>query len=224
MILYYNQYFLDRDVDNKGYEKYVEEYKEILNIETLPLFITHFKKLYTHENYNYFLKYILSLLKEWIMTNEYFSYAFLNKLKKIISWYKLENKLNNVEISYIQELESIIFNKNRNIKNITTEFTLYKDKKKFFLRKEEIYYYFDNVNVKFSNDQSFSEIILLITTNHLVFLNNSNFIKIKFDDIKEYKLKLPKEIILVYKDIDINITSNEIKTIYVSFERVFYGK
>lgn len=221
---YNNQYFFNRNVDEQGYKKYIKEYSNILNINTLPLFTTHFKKLYNYNNYEYYLKYVLSLIKRWILINEFLSYSFLNKLKKIISWYDLDEKLNNVELSYIQELESIIFNKNRNLKNITTEFTLYKDKKSFFSRKEQIFYFFDNVDVILSEEQKYKNIIVLISMDHIVFLYDSNFIKLKFNDINSYKLKLPYELIIYYKNNSIKIKSEEIKTLYVSFERVFYGK
>ncbi len=221
---YNNQYFFNRDTDQEGYEKYINEYSDILNIRTLPLFLTHFKNLYNHKNYQYYLKYILSLIKRWIFINEFLSYSFLNKLKNIIHWYNLYEKLNNVELSYIQEIESIVFNKNRNLKNITTEFTLFKEKSFIFSRKEEIFYLFENVDIFISNDQRYENIITLITLNHIVFLYQSNFIKIKFDDIYTYKLNLPNEIIIYYKDKVIKIKSSEIKNIYVSFERVFYGK
>lgn len=225
MLIKENKYFFDRTViDLKSYKEYSKITSLLLNKENILNFNIKKNKLYSENEFDFFLKYVLNTIKKWILKNEFLSYSYISRLKKIITKFDLFDKLNNVEKSYLYLIESIIFNKNRNLKNISSEFILYKNYRKFFLKKEDIFYYFDNIDVKIFNNDTYKKINFLISSDHIIFLFNGNFLKIPFIKISSYKLKLPNQIIFEYNEKQISVFSDEIESIYVSFERVFYGK
>lgn len=197
-------------------KKYLEKLTNSLNVKKLRYW--NWKKTYNFLNINFEKEYIgyrFQILKEWIQQNQRYSPDFVNSLNEIISILSLENYLTTQEKNYINEFTSVLFAKNRNIKNLIVDFHLNE--------KEEVWYTYDILGIYEKNEKYKlikNNIQIFLTNQRIIFASNGEIYKeINIYDISNVKLK--------NNTIEINanqnnyfIVCNEINTVYVSIERV----
>ena len=188
-------FFTRKIKDQNKYNEYVLKISKIFNLENLDKFKTHFFNLYNYDELDEYITYSFSLLKEWSKINFRYTNYFLDKLKSILKWYKLDKFLSNQEKQYLTYIESTVFNKNRNLKNLSTIVNIPKRNIFFKYWFEQIFYLFDDVNININNDKYKGK--LLISEFGVILLFESSFYyKIDFKNIIDYKISYLDGIII----------------------------
>lgn len=196
--------------------EYLEKLSNFLNVRKLSHW--NWKKTYNFLDINFEQEYIgyrFQVLKEWIQENQRYTSNFVNSLNEIISILSLENYLTTQEKNYINEFTSVLFAKNRNIKNLIVDFQLHE--------KEEVWYTYDILGV-YEKTEKYK----LIKNNIQIFLTNQRIIFASSGEIyKEIDIHSISGVKLKNNAIEINVNQNnyfiicnEINTVYVSIERV----
>lgn len=198
-------------------KSYLESLSKILNVNKLN-FLTR-RKVYRHYNINFeaeYLAYRFQILKKWIEINQSYDQKFVNGLFEIISILCLENDLTIQEQNYLNEFKSVVFAKNRNIKNLIVDFKL--------MPKEEIWYTYEILELFRIDDNSYKPVckktqIYLSNQRTIVAQSGHIYLSLDYGQITSIKLKNNLLEITGTKGTYL-VVADEITTLYVSFERV----
>lgn len=207
----------DRNLTINSFNKnYIEKLQNKLTLHKLNNWNP--KKTWNLFDINYeqeYLAYRFFILKEWIKQNQSYTQNFVNGLYQIISNLVLDNFLNTQEKNFINEFKSVVFAKNRNIKNLIVDFDL--------LDKEEVWYTYDILGLyQKTNKYKFiiNNIQVFFTNQRIIFASNANLYKsINYDEISCIKLQ-NNFLKIITNDDELIIAANEITTMYVSLERI----
>ncbi|WPL37109.1 hypothetical protein [Malacoplasma iowae] len=193
-----------RDIKNVNkYNEYVQKVKDKFNLKTIEKKYFNPKKFIQIREFDFYLAYSFSLIKQWINQNEIYTDKYIRTLEKIIKKLHLNKHLNSLEKEYIIYFRSIMFAKKRNLKKLIVDFPLERDidiEKKFFifkkihvLNEENAYYNFDNCSfLKLSNNNKKENIVnntsIYLTDRRMVIHDNLNFFSFRYDEIDSYKI------------------------------------
>ncbi|EGZ31523.1 hypothetical protein [Malacoplasma iowae] len=193
-----------RDIKNVNkYNEYVQKVKDKFNLKTIEKKYFNPKKFIQIREFDFYLAYSFSLIKQWINQNEIYTDKYIRTLEKIIKKLHLNKHLNSLEKEYIIHFRSIMFAKKRNLKKLIVDFPLERDidiEKKFFifkkihvLNEENAYYNFDNCSfLKLSNNNKKENIVnntsIYLTDRRMVIHDNLNFFSFRYDEIDSYKI------------------------------------
>ncbi|WPL37770.1 hypothetical protein [Malacoplasma iowae] len=193
-----------RDIKNVNkYNEYVQKVKDKFNLKTIEKKYFNPKKFIQIREFDFYLDYSFSLIKQWINQNEIYTDKYIRTLEKIIKKLHLNKHLNSLEKEYIIHFRSIMFAKKRNLKKLIVDFPLERDidiEKKFFifkkihvLNEENAYYNFDNCSfLKLSNNNKKENIVnntsIYLTDRRMVIHDNLNFFSFRYDEIDSYKI------------------------------------
>ena len=103
----------------------MQELQRVLNVDKLNAWTIN--KTYQHYNINFeqeYLGYRFEVLNQWIINNSDYNHKFVTNLKEIVYSLGLESYLTTQEKNYINNFNSVVFAKNRNIKNLVVDFEL----------------------------------------------------------------------------------------------------
>lgn len=207
----------DRNLTINSFNKnYIEKLQNELTIHKLNNWNP--KKTWNLFDINYeqeYLAYRFFVLKEWIKQNQNYTQNFVNGLYQIISNLVLDNFLNTQEKNFINEFKSVVFAKNRNIKNLIVDFDL--------LEKEEVWYTYDILGLYQEGNKYkliANNIQVFFTNQRIIFASNATLYKnINYDEISSIKLQ-NNFLKIITNDDSFIIAANEITTMYVSLERI----
>lgn len=152
MKLYIPNNIFERRNTSQQYLEYVEKVKNDLNINSLKKWRINVFKFFTIHNFDMYVSYAFSLIREWINKNEVYSEKYIDGLEKNLKKLNIYNQLNSLEEEYINHFRSVLFAKKRNLKNLIVDFPLEKIKKysklfdRYFESNENVYFHFENSN------------------------------------------------------------------------------
>lgn len=196
---------------------YLAELKKVLNADKLNTWTIN--KTYQHYNINFeqeYLGYRFEVLNQWIISNSDYNHKFVVNLQEIIYSLGLESCLTTQEKNYINNFNSVVFAKNRNIKNLVVDFELEKG--------EEIWYSYEIFAVYSYTREEYKQIIhntqLYLSNQRLIVATSGNVhLSINYTDLTEMKLKNNCLEVKTFTKSYL-IVAEDVKTLYVSFERV----
>lgn len=196
---------------------YLQELQRVLNVDKLNTWTIN--KTYQHYNINFeqeYLGYRFEVLNQWIINNSDYNHKFVTNLKEIVYSLGLESYLTTQEKNYINNFNSVVFAKNRNIKNLVVDFELETN--------EEIWYTYEIFAVYSYAHEEWKQIIrntqLYLSNQRVIIATSGNVhLSINYIDLVEMKLKNNCLEIKTYAKSYL-IVAEDIKTLYVSFERV----
>lgn len=202
---------------NKKNENYLNGLKNVLNIKKINSWTIN--KTYQHYNINFeqeYLAYRFEILKQWIMNNSDYNHKFVVNLQEIIYSLGLENCLTTQEQNYVNNFRSVVFAKNRNIKNLVVDFELEEN--------EEIWYTYEVFAVYSYIYNDYKKIIkntqIYYSNERIIVATSGNvYLSINYKELSETKLKNNCLEIKTYGRSYI-VVADDIKTLYVSLERV----
>ena len=197
-------------------EKFLFDIKQVLNINTL--YNWTWKKTYKWLNLQFeeeYIAYRFYVLKEWINQNESYTSYYVKNLEEFIFVLGLNDYLTTQEINYISHYKSIVFAKNRNIKNLIVDFSL--------LANEEVWYHY-NLNLFY---QKIGDTYLKLQEKSNIYLSNQRIIVTKGNEYHSIFVKDIKNVKLTNNMIEINtnyseflLLTSDVHTLYVSIERI----
>lgn len=201
----------------KKNSNYLEELKHVLDVNKLNTWTIN--KTYQYYNIKFeqeYLAYRFEILNQWIIINSDYNHKFVINLKEIIYSLGLENYLTTQEKNYINNFNSVVFAKNRNIKNLVVDFELE--------TSEEIWYSYEIFAVYSYINNEYQQIIhntqIYLSNQRLIIATSGNVhLSINYADLLEMKLKNNCLEIRTYTKTYLIVT-DDVKTLYVSLERV----
>lgn len=196
--------------------EFLQAIRKALNLKTLNKWT--WKKTFKWLSAIYeqeYIAYRFLVLKQWINQNEMYSSYFVNNLLEIISLLDLNKHLTAQEQNYINHYKSIVFAKNRNLKNLIVDFKT--------LTNEEVWYHYDVqgfyqvVQDEYLCLQTKSSVYL--TSLRIIIAKGNEYFSIFYTDIKEVKMSL-NMLLIRWKTDEFWLISSDVESIYVSIERV----
>lgn len=229
----FNKPFTRTPKDINKYNEYIEKVKNKFNINKVVKKHFNPKRFIEIREFEYYIAYSFSLIKEWINQNEIYTDKYIRTLEKLIKKMYLENHLNTLEKEYIIHFRSIMFAKKRNLKKLIVDFPLERDidiEKKFFifkkihvLNEENAYYNFDNCSfLKKNKDDKIQNIVdntfVYLTDRRMVIHDNLNFFSFRYNEIDSYKIGI-SYFEFTYKNNKYFIKSEDKYEFFISYER-----
>ena len=166
-----------------------------------------------------FLAYRFQIFKKWILLNQEYTNTFVKSFEEIASALDLKKEFTAQEQNYIETFASVVFSKNRNIKNLIVDF--------YVSNNEEVWYSYEIISLFKIDKKSPQDNIIKIADNIHFFLTNKRImfwqkdemeLSIKFDLVDN--IKLNNYFIDIETDEFIyKFVSKDIQTIYTSIER-----
>lgn len=204
-------------VYTKENQEFLHTLQKVLNLKTLNKWT--WKKTFKWLTATYeeeYVAYRFLVLKQWINQNEMYSSYFVNNLVEIISLLDLNKYLTAQEQNYINHYKSIVFAKNRNLKNLIVDFKT--------LANEEIWYHYDvqGFYQGVKNDEYLclqTKSSIYLTSLRIIIAKGNEYFSIFYTDIKEVKISL-NMLFIKWKADEFWLVSNDVEAIYVSIERV----
>lgn len=200
-------------VDNK---LFIDAISNQLNLTTLDTW--SFKKTSRWLNPLFekeYIAYRFYVLHEWMKKNEAYSQNYISNLQELLSILDLQDELTELEKQYIDHYKSVVFAKNRNIKNLIVDFYILKD--------EEVWYRYDLYKIYQLVDGKYQLMYqnpsLYLTNQRLIIDKGNEYLSIFYKDINQWQLT-QNMINLTSKCLDFLLISFDIHTIYVSMERI----
>lgn len=206
-----------RNSKNNSYLIFLEK---ILTIDKLKYWTI--QKTYHYLDWKFeseFLAYRFQIFKKWILLNQEYTNTFVKSFEEIASALDLKKEFTAQEQNYIETFASVVFSKNRNIKNLIVDF--------YVSNNEEVWYSYEIISLFKIDKKLPQDNIIKIADNIHFFLTNKRImfwqkdemeLSIKFDLVDN--IKLNNYFIDIETDEFIyKFVSKDIQTIYTSIER-----
>ena len=97
----FNKPFTRTPKDINKYNEYIEKVKNKFNIDKIVKKHFNPKRFIEIREFEFYIAYSFSLIKEWINQNEIYTDKYIRTLEKLIKKMHLENHLNTLEKEYI---------------------------------------------------------------------------------------------------------------------------
>lgn len=148
--------------------------------------------------------------------NERFTKQYVENLQYVIKHLSLEEEFNSYEKQYIEDIQSIVFAKIRNLKQLIVDFPI--NKFELILYRYEIKSFTEIIGS--SSRTHFIDCDVYITNQRIIVSEHLNTMSIPYIQINSYQFSMNKLILNLSNKKQYCINSLDIPTIYVSLERV----
>ncbi len=210
--------FFSRKCNNDKFVRMCVELDPILNYKNVEFIKSKvILELLSTTDEILFLRYRLYVLKKWIKYNERFTNVYLSRLNIVFNKLRVSGKLNSYELQYFHDIQSVVFAKNRNLKNLIIDFSVENG--------EDVYYKYSNCSFNQLDENNAKKSIqsnaeVYISRKRIIILKDLNAYSIHLENLVNYHFCIKHLTFILSNGNKYTISCDDNFVLYASIERI----